>query len=63
MGLEPTTSTLRVRRAIHCVTPPLRGVLTVYSAYSDLIVLTLSYKDCYSTFCILINYLPFTVYA
>ena len=23
MGLEPTTSTLRVRRATHCTTPPL----------------------------------------
>ena len=24
MGLEPTTSTLRVRRATHCATPPLK---------------------------------------
>ena len=28
MELEPTTSTLRVRRATHCVTPPLRAVMS-----------------------------------
>ena len=27
MGLEPTTSTLRVRRATHCATPPLKYCL------------------------------------
>ena len=28
MGLEPTTSALRVRRATHCATPPLKGRYT-----------------------------------
>ena len=34
MGLEPTTSTLRVRRATYCATPPLRDGIHRYMHFT-----------------------------
>ena len=46
MGLEPTISTLRVRHATHCATPPLcfNGITVLFYFDSEEIIATSEYQ-------------------